>query len=80
MHRSERGAGASAEIAAARNGNAAAALRDRVRRPGERDPRKPEIAGRSGGGDVRGAKFAARTGVLARRVLRPEEAVTNLRQ
>lgn len=80
MRRPERGTGASAEIAAAGDGDDAAAVRGGIGGPRERDPREPKVAGRFSGGDLRGAEFAARSRDLAGRMLRSEETAANLRQ
>lgn len=80
MHRSERGAGTSAEVAAAGDGDVAPAVQGRVDGPRERDPGEPEAAGRPRGDDLRGAEPATRAGDLARRVPRSQEAAADLRQ
>lgn len=80
MHRSERGAGTSTEIAATRDRDGTEAVQGRVDGPRERDPGEPEAAGRSGSDDLRGAESSTRTGDLARRVLRSQETAADLCQ
>lgn len=80
MHRSERGAGTSAEGVTTRDGDDTETVQGRVDRSRERDPGEPKAAGRSGRDDLRGAESTTRAGDLASGMLRSQETAADLCQ